>query len=227
MVNRPDAVARLDNWFWTPAPPGRDVLSGEIFNDPPPRSWPDGAGCETSNVSELEQQGAVEGKIIVTMTGRRYLLGKAATHASLAAERDDAQREADELREQLEALQAAHTAPVAAGLTRNKRPRGRAPAGYGWDKQTGGWLDENGKPFERVDHPSRQRLRAENRTAALERCTEVWRAAWLLEQEEQRPAPRQAVLQEREAHLVHLRVKQAEAEAEGEARRLRAAASLC
>ena len=31
-----------------------------------------------------------------TLTGRRYLLGKAATHASLAgAERDDAQREAD------------------------------------------------------------------------------------------------------------------------------------
>ena len=60
-------------------------------------------------MSELEQRGAAEGKIIVTMTGRRYLLGKAATHASLAAERDDAQREADELREQLEALQAAHT----------------------------------------------------------------------------------------------------------------------
>ena len=110
----------------------------------------------TSNVSELEQQGAVEGKIILTVTGRRYLLGKAATHASLAAERDDAQREADALREQLEALQAAHTAPVAAGLTRNKRPRGRAPVGYGWDEQTGGWLDENGKPFELVDHPNSQ-----------------------------------------------------------------------
>ena len=218
-----DTTARLENWFWTQSPPG---LIGEIFDDPPPRSWPDGASTRTSNVSELEQRGAAEGKIIVTMTGRRYLLGKAATHASLAAERDDAQREADELREQLEALQAAHTAPVAAGLTRNKRPRGRAPAGYGWDAQTGGWLDENGKPFERVDHPHRQRLRAGKRTAALERCTEVWRAAWLLEQEEQRPAPRQAVLQEREAHLVHLRVKQAEAEAEGEARRLRAAASL-
>ena len=222
-----DTTARLENWYTTVSKTG-EIFIGEIFDDPPPRSWPDGASTRTSNVSELER-GAAEGKIIVTMTGRRYLLGKAATHASLAAERDDAQREADELREQLEALQAAHTAPVAAGLTRNKRPRGRAPAGYGWDKQTGGWLDENGKPFERVDHPSRQRLRAENRTAALERCTEVWRAAWLLEQEEQRPAPRQAVLQEREAHLVHLRVKQAEAEAEpeGEARRLRAAASLC
>ena len=117
----------LDNWFWTPAPPGRDVLSGEIFDDLPPRSWPDGAGCETSNVSELEQRGAAEGTIIVTMTGRRYLLGKAATHASLAAERDDAQREADALQEQLEALLAAQPA-VAAGLTQNKRPRGRAPA---------------------------------------------------------------------------------------------------
>ena len=36
MVNGADAVARLDNWFWTPAPPGRDVIIGEIFNDPPP-----------------------------------------------------------------------------------------------------------------------------------------------------------------------------------------------
>jgi len=40
----------------------------------------------------------------VTLTGRRYLLGKAATHASLAAERDDAQREAGALRKQLKAL---------------------------------------------------------------------------------------------------------------------------
>jgi hypothetical protein len=41
---------------------------------------------------------AIEGKIIVTLTGRRYLLGKAATHASLAAERDDAQRERRQMR---------------------------------------------------------------------------------------------------------------------------------
>ena len=115
-----------------------------------------GASTRTSNVSELEQRGAAEGKIIVTMTGRRYLLGKAATHASLAAERDDAQREADELREQLEALQAAQPAVVAACPTQKKRPRGRAPAGYCWDEQTGGWLDENGKPFELVDHPNSQ-----------------------------------------------------------------------
>ena len=127
-----DTTARLENWFWTQSPPG---LIGEIFDDPPPRSWPDGASTRTSNVSELEQRGAAEGKIIVTVTGRRYLLGKAATHASLAAERDDAQREADELREQLEALQAAQPAVVAAGLKQKKRPRGRAPAGYGWDEQ--------------------------------------------------------------------------------------------
>ena len=82
MVNGPDAVARLDNWFWTQSPPG---LIGEICDDPPPRSWPDGASTRTSNVSELEQRGAAESKIIVTVTGRRYLLGKAATHASLAA----------------------------------------------------------------------------------------------------------------------------------------------
>ena len=97
------------------------------------------------------------------------MLGKAATHAS---ERDDAQREADALREHLEALQAARNKKSPrAGLTRNKRPRGRAPAGYGSDEQTGDSLDENGKPFELVDHPSRQRLRAEKRTRLC------WRAA--------------------------------------------------
>ena len=31
-----------------------------------------------------------------------------------------------------------------------------------------GWFDENGKPFELVDHPSRKRLAAEKRTAAME-----------------------------------------------------------
>ena len=46
-------------------------------------------------------------------------------------------------------------------LGRKKRPRGRAPAGCGWEEQRGGWLDENGKPFEVVDHPSRKRLAAE------------------------------------------------------------------
>ena len=146
-----DSTARLENWFWTQPPP---LFSGKIFDDPPPRSWPDGASTRTSIVSELEQRGAAEGKIIVTLTGRRYLLGKAATHASLAAERDDAQRKADALREQLEALQAARNKKSPrAGLTRNKRPRGRAPTGYGWDEQTGDWLDENGK-FELVERSS-------------------------------------------------------------------------
>ena len=98
-----DSTARLENWFWTQPPP---LFSGKIFDDPPPRSWPDGASTRTSIVSELEQRGAAEGKIIVTLTGRRYLLGKAATHASLAAERDDAQREAGALRKQLKAIAA-------------------------------------------------------------------------------------------------------------------------
>ena len=124
------------------------MLSGEIFDEPPPRNWPDGAYIHTYNVSELDQRGVAEGKIIVTMTVRRYLLGKAAIILSLAAERDDAQREADALREQLEALQTAQPALVAAGLTRNKRPRGCAPAGYCWDEQMCSWFDENGKPFE-------------------------------------------------------------------------------
>ena len=33
-----DPVARLENWFWTPSPPARDVLCGEAFDDPPLRS---------------------------------------------------------------------------------------------------------------------------------------------------------------------------------------------
>jgi hypothetical protein len=50
--------------IWTPSPSAGDVLSGEIFDDPPPRSWPDGAFIEP-NVSELEQRGAAMGKITV------------------------------------------------------------------------------------------------------------------------------------------------------------------
>ena len=124
-----DSTARPENWFWTQSPPlfskKIDVpfFSGKIFDDPPPRSWTDGTSISTSIVSELEQRGAAEGKIIVTLTGRRYLLGKAATHASLAAERDDAQREADALREQLEALQAA----------RNKK----SPEWWRWRRRRG------------------------------------------------------------------------------------------
>ena len=41
------------------------MLRGEIFDDPPPRSWPDGASTTTSNESELEQRGAADGKLIV------------------------------------------------------------------------------------------------------------------------------------------------------------------
>ena len=120
----------------------------------------------------------------------------------------DAQREADALREQLEALQAAQPAVVAACPTQKKRPRGRAPAGYCWDEQKCGWVDENGKPFELVDHPSRRRLAAVKRTAVLASCTVWGKAFLLLEQEEQRREPRQAVLQERQAHLAQLMRKQ-------------------
>jgi len=72
--------------------------------------------------------------------------------------------------------QAVQPALVAAGLTRNKRPRGRAPAGYCWDEQKGGWFDDNGKPFELASslttpqgsglQPSaRQRWRRPNRSS--------------------------------------------------------------
>ena len=72
--------------------------------------------------------------------------------------------------------QAVQPALVAAGLIRNKRPRGRAPAGYCWDEQKGGWFDDNGKPFELASssttpqgsglQPSaRQRWRRPNRSS--------------------------------------------------------------
>ena len=150
---------------------GQKRIADDLFDDPP-RSWPDGAYTTTSNVSELEQQGAAEGKSIVTMTGRRYLLGKAATHASLAAERDDAQREADALREQLEALQAARPRPRCCWRHAEEAPaRARARRlllGRAEVRLVRRWFDENGKPFELVDHPSRKRLAAEKRTAAME-----------------------------------------------------------
>ena len=55
-------------------------------------------------------------------------------------------------------------------------PAGRAPAGYCWDEQKGGWFDDNGKPFELASssttpqgsglQPSaRQRWRRPNRSS--------------------------------------------------------------
>ena len=45
--------------------------------------------------------------------------------------------------------------------SRGESAREGAPAGYCSDALKGGWFDENGKPFEVVDHPSRKRLAAE------------------------------------------------------------------
>jgi hypothetical protein len=95
-----DSTARLENWFWTQPPP---LFSGKIFDDPPPRSWPDGASTRTSIVSELEQRGAAEGKIIVTLTGpgdtclaRRRRMRRSPPSATMRS-----------ARQMLEALQAA------------------------------------------------------------------------------------------------------------------------
>ena len=90
-ANGADPVARLDNWFWTPAPPGRDVLSGEIFDDPPPRSWPDGAGFETSNVSVLDLSAVARCQILEFLdvcfdhTGLTSGLGKGESWAARRA----------------------------------------------------------------------------------------------------------------------------------------------
>ena len=124
--------------------------------------------------------------------------------------------------------------PASWALTRNKRPQGRAPAGYtaGMSMQTGDCgvaRREREKPFELVDHPSRQRLRAEKRTPALARCTVVWKAYRLLKEEEQRREPRQAAFS-KNVKLILLSsqsqavAKQAEDEAEA---RAEAAASAC
>ena len=56
-----DTTARLENWYTTVSKTG-EIFIGEIFDDPPPRSWPDGASTRISNVSELEQRGAADGK---------------------------------------------------------------------------------------------------------------------------------------------------------------------
>ena len=216
MVNGADAVARLDNWFWTPVNPSRDALIGEIFDDPPPRSWPDGADCKTSNVSELEQQGAVEGKIIVTMTGRRYLLGKAATHASLAAERDDAQREADALREQLEAPDGP-TRPRCCWPHAEQAPA-RARARRLLLGRAEGRLVRRERQAVRARRPSEPATAPSSEAhgcAGGEACTIPWEADLLLHHEKERREPRQAVLREREAHLAHIREANAEAKAEG------------
>jgi hypothetical protein len=75
-----------------------------------------------------------------------------------------AQREADALREQLEALQAAQPT-----LTRRKRPRGRARRLLLGRAEGRLWFDENGKPFELADHPARKRLAA-LQPSARQRC---------------------------------------------------------
>jgi hypothetical protein len=126
-----DSTARLENWFWTQPPP---LFSGKIFDDPPPRSWPDGASTRTSIVSELEQRGAAEGKIIVTLTGPgdTCLARRRRMRRSRRARRCAARGRCWRRSRRPETKKSPR-----AGLTRNKRPRGRAPAGYGWDEQTG------------------------------------------------------------------------------------------
>ena len=97
MANGAAAVARLDNWFWTSSPPTRDVLSGEIFDDSPPCSWPDGAYTTTRSFApnkrynNIERVGAGAARSCGGQDHRDHdgpaILAwqKAATHASLAA----------------------------------------------------------------------------------------------------------------------------------------------
>ena len=146
--------ARLENWWWSAMDgDGYASLRGEVYDDPPPRSYPDGDHVTTREVEEEERRGAAEGTTVSTASGRRYLLGVPATHDTLADQRDAAQRKVSELQEKLAAIERA--------ANPKKRPRGRAPDGFSWDKQKCGWFDENGEQFEKVDHPARKKARVE------------------------------------------------------------------
>ena len=147
-------ATRLEGWFWSATDgDGCACLRGEVYDDPPPRSYPDGDHVTTREVEEEERRGAAEGTTVSTASGRRYLLGVPATHDTLADQRDAAQRKVSELQEKLAAIERA--------ANPKKRPRGRAPEGFSWDKQKCGWFDENGEQFEKVDHPTRKKAAEE------------------------------------------------------------------
>ena len=74
----PVAPRRLESWRWAVADPEQDerCLQGQIYDDPPPRSEPDGTGMQLWRVAV---ESAFEGATVTTASGKEYLLGAAAT----------------------------------------------------------------------------------------------------------------------------------------------------
>ena len=151
------AYTRLERWWWSTVGGGGVYLRGEVYDDQPPRSFADGEHVTTSHVEEAQRLEAAEGNIVSTESGRRYILGCAATLESLARQRDEARREARDLQEQVSTLRR--------GEGVKKRPRGRAPDGCSWDPLSGGWLDENNDPFVKVENKKRKAEVAERAAA--------------------------------------------------------------
>ena len=143
----------MERWWLSRDGSGGVFLRGDIHDDPPPRSFPDGDGITSSHLDEEQQRRAVEGTIVSTASGRRYILGAPATYDTLADQRDAAVCKVNELQEKLAAIERA--------ANPKKKPRGRAPDGCSWDEQKGGWFDENGKQHKKVDHPARKKARVE------------------------------------------------------------------
>ena len=146
-----DLPPRMERWWLSRDGSGGVFLRGDIHDDPPPRSFPDGDGITSSHLDEEQQRRAVEGTIVSTASGRRYILGAPATYDTLADQRDAALRDVRELQLKLDALKRAEV---------KKRPPGRAPDGCSWDEQKGGWFDENGERHVQVKNPKRQKAAA-------------------------------------------------------------------
>ena len=69
-----DLPPRLELWWLSRDGSGGVYLRGDIYGDPPPRSYPDGDGVTSSHLDEEQQRRAVEGTIVSTASGRRYIL---------------------------------------------------------------------------------------------------------------------------------------------------------
>jgi len=145
----------MERWWLSRDGSGGVFLRGDIHDDPPPRSFPDGDGITSSHLDEEQQRRAVEGTIVSTASGRRYILGAPATYDTLADQRDAAVCKVNELQEKLAAIERA--------ANPKKKPRGRAPDGCSWDEQKGGWFDENGERHVQVRNPKRQKAAAARR----------------------------------------------------------------
>jgi len=142
-------VARLERWWWSTTDGGAVYLKGEVHNDQPPRSLQDGDFIMTSSVEEEQRSNAAEGKLITTVSGRKYILGVAETHDSLADQLEAARCEWRELQKKLHSLKRGE-------LQLHKRPRGHAPEGYYWDALEGGWFDECGLQYVKVKDKKRK-----------------------------------------------------------------------